>query len=398
MPGRSLTTGLTLAACVAALIVLRALVIGADRDLKELFLSTSYPDVYILAKDYEGFSKGKLHGPLHNLIAESSKVQKAIEEEELVTVVAPRLKFAARLSDGLDLVPCQIMAGIPSRERKLFPEIKLVSGRWLTDEDRDRALIGTHLARSMDLKLGSSITLLAQSGEGALSAIDVEIVGTTYSGNPYADGFIVFLPLDTGRQLAEVGDDETSVFLLRTKSQQDFYPDLAKGPSEKCGQELISMSWYERTKWMRELTARRSAGVAVAGMFMALTVIIGVANALLMSAYERRREIGTLYAMGFYRSDIVSLFVMEGTCLGFIGSLFGAAIGTLGALYYEVEGIAIESDPATLLSFMPNKIYALLTPDSVIYAFFFGLLVVTLSSFYPAIQGSSLLPAEALRK
>ena len=397
MPRRTLTTGITIAVCVAALIIMRSLVIGSARDMRERLLDTHYPDVYVYAEGYTGCD-GYCTGSLKTLVNNYHEVRKALEKESTVKVVAPRMKFRARLSDGVDLIPCQIIAGVQSRERSLFQKVKLVSGRWLKDDEDDVALIGVHLARSMEIKIGSTITLLAQSCEGALSAVDVKVVGTIYSGSPYADGETVFLPMSTGQKLGETEDSQCSHFCLRMKERAEGYPYFLEPASEVAGQKLVALTWYERTWWIRVLTARRTAGVAVAAFFMALTVIIGVANALLMSVHERRREIGTLLALGFTRIQIVKLFVAEGFCLGCSGALTGAIGGALGASYYENVGLALDSDPATVISLVPRKIYAMLTFDSVFFAFLFGVLVVTLSSFYPAVRGSSLLPADSLRR
>jgi putative ABC transport system permease protein len=55
-------------------------------------------------------------------------------------------------------------------------------------------------------------------------------------------------------------------------------------------------------------------------------VLISIMNVMIMAVYERIREIGTIAAIGTLPGKILSMFVMEGFCLGVIGVVIGNII------------------------------------------------------------------------
>ncbi len=66
--------------------------------------------------------------------------------------------------------------------------------------------------------------------------------------------------------------------------------------------------------------------------FAMITIIIGVASALLLSTYRRRPEIGIMRAMGASRRFVVGVFVLQGGLVGLLGGVSGAALGYLALL------------------------------------------------------------------
>jgi putative ABC transport system permease protein len=130
----------------------------------------------------------------------------------------------------------------------------------------------------------------------------------------------------------------------------------------------------------------------------------GIANTILMAAYERVREIGALRAMGMTRLGVLGLFVGEGLLTGLAGSLAGAAIGGWLVYKYSRDGIDLTGLVATVGS---KGVYNSIPFSAMLYTSFswaivlgaaaFGLMVAVLSSIYPAVLASRLLPAEAVR-
>ena len=70
-------------------------------------------------------------------------------------------------------------------------------------------------------------------------------------------------------------------------------------------------------------------------------VLISVLNVMMMSVYERVREIGTLAAMGTPPGRILWLFVAEGFCLGLFSALAGTAIGLLILWILNLKGVSV---------------------------------------------------------
>jgi putative ABC transport system permease protein len=119
---------------------------------------------------------------------------------------------------------------------------------------------------------------------------------------------------------------------------------------------------------------------AVAGVSLVVGGI-GIMNIMLVSVTERTREIGVRMSIGARGGDILRQFLVEAVALSVGGGLIGVLLGIGGA-----KIIAAQFGWTTLVS-----------PESVLLAFFFSALTGVFFGFYPARKASSLDPIEALR-
>jgi len=120
-----------------------------------------------------------------------------------------------------------------------------------------------------------------------------------------------------------------------------------------------------------------------------LVTVIGIANAMLMSVTERFREIGTMKCLGALSSFIRSIFLVESSIMGLVGSAIGGLIGLIFAvLSYSLTygfGLVFSSlDAVWLLVYFLVSIVA-------------GVILSILAAIYPASYASRMLPATALR-
>ncbi len=127
---------------------------------------------------------------------------------------------------------------------------------------------------------------------------------------------------------------------------------------------------------------------------VAIIVTIGVGNTMLMAVAERRKEIGTLRAVGITRNAVHRLVLAESAAIGLFGYLIGTGVGiTLAAVYDHLYRAAPASALARFLHVAP----AMTTPRSIALA---GLLIVgvgTLAALYPAARATRIEPIAALR-
>lgn len=134
-----------------------------------------------------------------------------------------------------------------------------------------------------------------------------------------------------------------------------------------------------------------NSALSVVGIAALVVAALGIANTLLMSVYERTREIGLYLALGGTRKMIRRLFALEAATIGLLGGLVGVGVAMLAgegvnALFHVVfpsrwEGYDIFVFPPWLLG----------------GTLVFAVLVATLAGLYPAHRGSRLDPIAALR-
>ncbi|GAB3449215.1 ABC transporter permease [Actinophytocola sediminis] len=134
------------------------------------------------------------------------------------------------------------------------------------------------------------------------------------------------------------------------------------------------------------LAAKRIAETTFSGLFLGLAGVallvggVGVANTMVVSVLERRREIGLRRALGATQGQIRTQFVTESVVLCLLGGLAGVALGVLGAAGYA----AARDWPATI------------PPVAAFGGVGAALVVGVLAGLYPAVRASQMTPTAAL--
>jgi predicted lysophospholipase L1 biosynthesis ABC-type transport system permease subunit len=124
-------------------------------------------------------------------------------------------------------------------------------------------------------------------------------------------------------------------------------------------------------------------------MFVALIVsVVGITNAVLISVYERYREIGTLKCIGAMDRHILLLFLVESLIQGGIGGILGFFLGIIGALI---------STGATTGFDIILKVPATETLTLFLGSTFLSIFLSVIATIYPARHAAKLNPVEALR-
>jgi ABC-type lipoprotein release transport system permease subunit len=132
-----------------------------------------------------------------------------------------------------------------------------------------------------------------------------------------------------------------------------------------------------------------------------IIALVGISNTILIAAFERTREIGMLGAMGMKRGQIVSLFVMEGTLIGAVGSAIGCLAGFLLVAFWATRfgfDLSFAMKSWGNVGFRTMVFLGAWNLELIPQVFIFGVVVSALSSIYPALVASRMQPTEALRK
>ncbi len=180
-------------------------------------------------------------------------------------------------------------------------------------------LIGATLAEDMDLRLGQSVRVQSSVGIEAL----LTVTGIYRIGSGPRDGRQIYVGLGTGRTLFAMPQGVTRVEIKLT----DLFDADATTLRIRALTGLDAKSWTEAgAQLLAALETQAQLGYILEGFAM-LTIIIGVASALLLSTYRRRPEIGIMRAMGAGRWFVMVVFVSQGALIGLMGGLVGAASG-----------------------------------------------------------------------
>jgi ABC-type lipoprotein release transport system permease subunit len=122
------------------------------------------------------------------------------------------------------------------------------------------------------------------------------------------------------------------------------------------------------------------------------TVIV---NTLVMSVFERTREIGILAAMGMRSGRIMAMFFAESSLLAVGGIAMGVALGSLLSAYVQQHGIFIGSFGITGI-LIGERIYTYLTLSDIVTLTIMAFVITLLAALYPAWLAAHMEPVEAL--
>jgi putative ABC transport system permease protein len=121
-------------------------------------------------------------------------------------------------------------------------------------------------------------------------------------------------------------------------------------------------------------------------------VLISIMNVMIMAVYERIREIGTIAAIGTLPGKILSMFVIEGFCLGIVGAIIGNIVGITIVSIINMSRITFNFGMQQGL-----VLQATIKPSDLIVISLTVIIVSVIASLQPAFKASRMEPIEALR-
>ena len=151
-------------------------------------------------------------------------------------------------------------------------------------------------------------------------------------------------------------------------------------------------SFAEQFEEIQKMFIYFDMALGLIGLIALVTASLGIANTMIMSILERRREIGVLKALGADDSDIRRIFLYEAAAIGTAGAALGIVFGWLiaRAASFVAQGFMRRE------GIEPIELFA--TPWWLIgIALEFGIVVSLLAGYYPARRAARLDPVESLR-
>ena len=309
--------------------------------------------------------------------------------------VAPRIDFYGMVSNGDKSSVFMGSAVDPAAENSLGFTTRFASGNDLDSKPGGEveALIGTGLAKSMNVKVGDGLTLLAMTSDGALNGVDVQIVGIVHSGIAEMDARSLRITLPAAQRLLQSDRVTNLVVGLDNTDNTDMVATELTPRLLNLPQKLVLKKWIELATYYKQVRSLFSMIFIFLGVIVFFMVLMSSVNTLLMTMFERTREIGTMLAMGTPGAWIVALFMLEATLIGILGAAVGLVAGNLLGFLLNHSGIHLPPPPGNTVP-MPFKV--LHVPSLMIGSSLLVIVSLALASILPAIRASRLRIAEAL--
>lgn len=395
--GRTTLSMLSIVFGVAIIILGRGFIRGTKENIVRAQVDTFSGHVMAVPGDYP---KRGLQNPVDHLLELDDADRKWLDENSQAWT--ERLIFVPRAVRGPDAIRLRAFGFDPSTDESVFPRDAWVLDGTIPESADDGVLISRGVARLLSLEIGQTFVLESRTSAGALNALEVKVAGVLATGNPMFDRIGIFVPKPLTQELVRSGE-AFSHLCVRLK-RREASARIAAQLQDRLGDRARVTTWFEESEDVLRIQDIRQTMLDIIAFAILAIAATGIANTVLMAAYERVREIGTLRAMGMTRGGVVGLFVTEGVIMGIVGSTLGAALGGWLNWKLSIDGIDLSpmieqvGDNATFdqIPFSP-VLYTENSIQLVLVAVAIGLSIATVASFYPAIIASKLPPAEAVR-
>jgi lipoprotein-releasing system permease protein len=394
---------------VTALIVVISVMTGFDRELRQKIIDF---DAHIVIKSDE------------DVIRDWRTIQKKIGNVPHVVASAPFVQGPV-IAEFHDQRIAPIMRGIePSQEEKVIPLRKFIKQGQL-DLEGESAVLGIDLARILRIGIGDKLTVYSPGNLGQIldgikelenangadekKALDklrdvvlpkeLKVTGIFETGRYEFDSKYFLVPLYIGQELYNLDD---TLHGITVRADDPYGADAVKASIDQFLEPPVyAETWTQMNhQFFEAIRLERNV------MFFLLLIIVvvaafGIMSTLITVTVQKRREIGIVKALGANISQIIWIFLGQGTVVGLFGTLTGLGLGMTLIRYrnefshWLASTLHIEIFPREVYQF--SEIPAQVVPHDVTVICISAFLICSIAALIPAYFAARLDPVKALR-
>lgn len=235
-----------------------------------------------------------------------------------VLVVSPQIVGNGFLVRGEAVLPASIQGVLPERLSSIADV-----ARYIQSGEDNLDLSGIILGRGLADELGVGVgqPLVVRSDRQRERTLIVRAVYETGVGS--LDERVAFVHLRVARGLFDLPD---GISQIEMKVDDVFAAPEYKEHLERAT-GLKATAWTEKNQQLRDALNAQGRSANLIQGFSLVTVVVGVASALLLTTYRRRNEIGIMRSFGTSRWFIAVVFLLQGGMIGLGGAIVGSLAG-----------------------------------------------------------------------
>ena len=246
-------------------------------------------------------------------------------------------------------------------------------------------LIGSGMANYTQLKVGDTFAIRWLDANRTYDADEGVIVYIMETENFKVDVGTIWIPLERAQTMLDMKDEATFVTFVKNISTVQ-----NKG------------KWIYRdvNYLMRDMEAMIEAdepGAQIMYLILLALAGMGIFNSQILSIFRRRKEIGTLMAVGMTRSRVVGLFTLEGGMNAFFALIMTLILGGPVFIYFALYGIPLPIDYAEMGLIVAKRLIPVYSMGLFVTTTLFISFVVLILSYMPSRRIAKMKPTDALR-
>jgi len=325
------------------------------------------------------------------------KLENVLTSQPEVEAVSPRIKFGGIFSTFVETTNIRLNGVYPDRELKTIPLLaSRVTNGGNKSLKRGEIWIAELMAKSMKVNVGDTVVVIATNKDGSVNGKQFKVAGVLESvtGPGGRDGYI---HIEDAIEVLRMEEMEISEIAIRLKdfNKVNAFTDRLEGLlSKEVGKQGTSIfevhSWENLSPFYNIARMIDIMTFFIKIMLIAI-VLISIMNVMIMAVYERIREIGTIAAIGTLPGKILSMFVVEGFCLGLVGAVAGTVLSLIIMFIINHSGMTFNFGRQTLV------VSAVIAATEVLMISGIVIVISVIGSLQPALKASRMEPIKALR-
>jgi len=321
-----------------------------------------------------------------------------LDKNKFVESYTFRLKLGTMFSNYVASTGIRLNGIDPDNEAKTLPLFSSrLNGIDTTSLKEGYILVPELIAKGMNVKKDDTVVLVATNQKGSVNGMNFKVAGMIepISGPGGRDGYIHIKDVKKLLRLSEVEVSEV-VIRLKDASNLENAMKLLKPLTEfknQKGKPVFEVhSWKKLSPFYNIVKMLDIMDMSIKIILISI-VLISILNVMVMSVYERIKEIGTIAAMGTTPSTITKLFLTEGLMLGIFGAIVGSFLSFIIVFIINAVGVTFSFGRQDGLTLNPT-----LSLNEVLVVGVIVILISLIASISPARKAAKLNPVDALRQ
>jgi putative ABC transport system permease protein len=322
---------------------------------------------------YDPFTLEDAHAPLPPDLAEETRKGDATAILIISAAIFPRGHIQSALLKGID--PGQTILRLPA---------------FVLNSDSNShtipALIGARMAKSTGLQVGDNMSVRWRNVHGTFDAGEIRIVQIMSTNVPTIDRDQLWVPLETLRAMAQMPGEATIVTVKK-----------GMAPLPAGSAEWIVRDHNYLLKDIVDNVNKKKVSASFMFAILLGMALLAVFDTQVLSIFRRRKEMGTLMALGMTRWSVISLFTLEGSMLGILALIAGSLYGVPVLAYVAATGITLPQMMAQTGFAIGSTLYPQYGLRLYVTTSLILFLSVIIVSYLPTRRITHLKPTDALR-
>ncbi|PKO15227.1 MAG: ABC transporter permease [Chloroflexi bacterium HGW-Chloroflexi-10] len=385
---RSFFSALALAIGLALLLFMASIISGEMRDSVDLSVKLQSGHLQVRNAEYD---ENKTSLAWNVLIENPEALAQQISSLEPIKFVTPRLYASGIVISGDNSLGVRVM-GVDVTSAANEPYLEgMVSGAFLSADDREGILIGESLAKKLHLASGDTVQVMVNTSNGEVDEQRFFVRGTYATKSSSLDESLVLMPLAKAQAITQTDGYASVLFIMLHDSEQ---VNAVKAAIQTTAYTVVS--WEDLNVLLAQIQSLYNVVIYFIYLIVLGITATVIINTLIMSVYERTREIGILSAIGMKSGRIMAMFFAESSLIALGGVIMGMLLGGIAVAYATVKGFYIGNMGVSGLV-MGDRIYAYLTIQDAVTLTILSFIVTLLAALYPALIAARMQPVDALR-